>query len=448
MIALDVALLVLALFTTLNYFVHRSVLYPPFILCSMWLLDLVIYRSGLIEINAIHANTLEIVIGGIAMFSLGGLLASLLPSALFRIHVLPFAKPQGTNFLRNALTVILIASLPFFLENVLRAAASGTGTTLLMRARSTQIAAVESGDVHWSILGLIQIITLYVPLLFALDRRDWRFWSTTLVAIVVAILSTGRTDLLLLISGLSAVYLLRTGRETFKNAVRFLRGPLVVFMFLYVGLIFTNKNTDELGISGGVFGIATYFILSYIVGPLAAFDGVVQSTQEYAISSSHIFEFPLKLATSLHLMQYDPPYLANTFVTVPFPTNVYTMFKFYFLELGVGGTMAALLLFGTLHSALYRKAKFGSRFGTYLFGYALYSIVLSIFDDGYYLIGGLLRAATFGLFFLYLSQLDFRLLPAGALRASRQFARAEGSMSKKQAASLETVHRLTSSASV
>ncbi len=421
---LDVAVSGLALLVVLNYLVHRSVLYPPFVLCFMWLFDLVIYRSGLIEINPLHTNTLEIVTAALTMFSLGGLLASLLPNALFRIHLLPMSKSQGTEFLRNALTIIMIVSLPFFFMRLLEAAAGGTGTTLLMRARSAQIEAVEGGDVHWSLLGYIQLFTIYVPLLFALDKRDWRFCSTTLVAMVVAILSTGRTDLLLLISGLSAVYLLRTGRETFRNALRFLRGPLLLFLFLYVGLIFTNKNTEELGISGGVVSIASYLILSYIVGPLAAFDGVVQSPQEYAINSSHIFEFPMKLATSLHLMQYEPPAMANTFVAVPFPTNVYTMFKFYFLELGITGMMVVLFIFGLLHSALYRKAKLGSIFSTYLFGYSLYFIVLSIFDDGYYLVGALLRAAAFGLCFLYLSRFNLRLLPGSAMRSNAQLAEA------------------------
>ncbi len=412
------SLIALSILTAVNYRVHRSVLYPPFVLCSMWLIDLATYQSGLIEVNPLHANTLAIVLGGVTCFSTGGLLASLIPSRLFRIHFLPSKIERRSDFWRKALTLVVVCSIPFFILRLLRAGEVGTGTTLLMRARSAQVEAVESGDVHWSLLGFIQLFTIYVPLLFAVDKRDWRFWMATLAAIAVAILSTGRTDLLLLISGLSAIYLLRTNRESLAKAAKFLRGPIAAFFCLYVGLIFTNKKTEDLGVEGGVVSIATYLVLSYIVGPLAAFDGVVQAPGNYTLNSSHIFEFPLKIATSLDLMQYSPPHLTDMFVFVPFPTNVYTMFKFYFLELGVAGTMLALFLFGAAHSALYVKAKHGSRFATYLFGYTLYMLVLSIFDDGYYLIGGLLRAAIFGLAYFYLSQCNFRLFPSGKLQTA------------------------------
>ena len=32
-------------------------MYPPFIFCVMWLLDLAVIRSGLIEIYPVHGNT-------------------------------------------------------------------------------------------------------------------------------------------------------------------------------------------------------------------------------------------------------------------------------------------------------------------------------------------------------------------------------------------------------
>ena len=411
---LDSAICALSVLSILNYRLHRSVLYPPFVFCIMWLLDLALYRSGLIVIDPLHENTLAIVVGGIFLFSFGGLLASLIPTPLFRVHVMP--TRMRADFWRRALTLIILISLPFFILKMIHAAATGAGTTLLMRARATEVEAVESGRVGWSPLNIIQLFAIYVPLLLAVDKRDWRFWATTFAAVIVAILSTGRTDLLLLIFGISAIYLLRTRQESFRKAVRFLRVPFVVFLCLYIGLIFTNKDTDSLGVGGGIFGIATYFVLSYIVGPLAAFDGVVQNPGNYAITSSHIFEFPLKMATSLHLMNYSSPYLANTFVTVPFPTNVYTMFKFYFLELGTAGTMFALFFFGMAHCALYIKAKHGSRLCTYLYGYMLYAIMLSIFDDAYYLVGGLLRAALFGVLYFYMSQINFRFIPSIAKR--------------------------------
>jgi hypothetical protein len=57
MIPVDVALIFFFLLSVLNYRAHRSVLYPPFIFCAMWLLVLLVIRSGLVELDPVHGNT-------------------------------------------------------------------------------------------------------------------------------------------------------------------------------------------------------------------------------------------------------------------------------------------------------------------------------------------------------------------------------------------------------
>src|SRR5690348_2233485 len=73
----------------LNYWLWRSVLYPPFIFCFMWLFVLATYRMDLIDVYPVHANTLAIVTGGAAIFSVGGLFASLTPRQLLRPQLFP-----------------------------------------------------------------------------------------------------------------------------------------------------------------------------------------------------------------------------------------------------------------------------------------------------------------------------------------------------------------------
>ena len=89
MSSLDLAILFFLLLVVLNYRTHRSVLYPPFIFCATWLLDLAVFRSGLIEVDPVHGNTLAIVAAGAASFSLGGLLAGFAPRTLLRMHLFP-----------------------------------------------------------------------------------------------------------------------------------------------------------------------------------------------------------------------------------------------------------------------------------------------------------------------------------------------------------------------
>jgi oligosaccharide repeat unit polymerase len=412
MSSLDCALLFFLLLVGLNYRVQRSALYPPFLFCAMWLLVLSVLRSGLIEVDLVNGNTLEIVAAGAASFSLGGFLAVLVPGALLRIHLFSPTPARHPSFLRNMVMLVLLCGLPVLIYQIYQLSESqGGGVNIFAQARLAQLEAARNGETGQSfVLDYFTMIATYVSLLFATERRDKQFWIVTAVAFCGCIFSTGRTNLLMLISGLCTVRLLQTKRESFLGALLFLRWPITLFLALYVGLIFTNKQVD--GAPGGFTGVATYFVLSYIVGPLAAFDRVVQHPADFALSTSHTFEFPMKVASALNLTSYTAPPLLDKFVFVPFPTNVYTIYKFYFLELGTIGTVTLLLFIGFLHSLLYLKAKRGGRLSTYLFAFSMYFLLMVIFDDSYYQIGVYLRALAFGLVYLAAGSIPFRLLPA------------------------------------
>jgi oligosaccharide repeat unit polymerase len=414
--SLDLALLFFVLLTVLNYRAQRSVLYPPFLFCAMWLLDLAVFRSGLIEVYPPHGNTLAIVAGGAASFSAGGWLACLAPRALLRIHLFPPEPRRHPRFLRNTLTIVLLCGLPVMFYQIYQLSKlQGGGFNVLAQARLEMIEEAQNRDPSQFELGqsfvlsYFTTIATFASLLFATERKDRQFWIVSVIALIACILSTGRTSILLLISGLSAIRLLQTKQESLFGALRLLRWPIAIFLALYVGLIFTNKDID--GGTGGVTGIATYFVLSYIVGPLAAFDKVVQNPADFAMTTSHTFEFPLKVAAALHLTDYTMPPWLDRFVFVPFGTNVYTVFKFYFLELGTVGTVVLLLFIGLLHSLLYLKARQGGRFSLYLFAYSMFTVLMVIFDDHYYETGVYLRVFAFGLLYFLIGSVPLRLFP-------------------------------------
>lgn len=412
--ALNWALAAMAAMTLLNYWRSRSVLYPPFIFCFMWLFDLATYRMNLIDVYPLHGNTLAIVTGGAALFSVGGLIASLTPKVLLRAHFFPESGEQS-ELIRNILLGVVLCGLPLFFYQVYKISEQGVGANLLMRARGVEVEAAQNGQQIGSfVLDYFVIFSSFVALLFAIGKRDWKFWVVAGVSSVGCILSTGRTNLLLLIAGLCAIKLLQEHKERFVPALKTLRWPVALFVLLYVALIFTNKDTQ--GVSGGATGIASYFVLSYIVGPLAAFDAVVQSPGSFAVTASHVFEFPYKVAASLHLLSYTAPPKLDTFVKVPFPTNVYTVYKFYFLELGVAGTLLIMGIIGFLHSLLYEKAKEGSRVAVFLYAFSVYSALIVIFDDAYYSAGNYIRAFVFAAFYFALCSYSFELFPRPRLR--------------------------------
>ena len=83
--SVDAALALLAILLLANYWISRSVLYPPIVFCGMWILDLFVYRLGLIEIDQIASQTVAILVAGALLFSLGSGLALLVPRTFSRI---------------------------------------------------------------------------------------------------------------------------------------------------------------------------------------------------------------------------------------------------------------------------------------------------------------------------------------------------------------------------
>jgi oligosaccharide repeat unit polymerase len=412
MIPLDLALICFLLLAAINYRLRRSVLYPPFIFSAMWLLDLATVRSGLIEVDPVHGNTLAIVAAGAASFSFGGLLAGLAPRKLLRFHPFPPKPVRTSDFLRNVLTFVLLCGLPVLFYQTWQLGRLGAGGfNLLAQARMVMVDESRTGEWTGSfVLNYFTQIVTFIFLLFATGKKDRQFWVVTVIAFSACVLSLGRGYFLAIISGLIAIRLLHRKQETLRSAIPLLRWPIALFVTVFIGVVFISKNTE--GMTDSTTGIATFSVFSDIVGPLVAFDRVVQSPADFMTPWSHTFQFPLHLATTLHIISnYTKTPMLDRFVFVPFPINVYTVFKFYYLELGIIGMLVLLLFIGLLHSLLYLKARQGGRFSMYLFAFSMYSVLMVIYDDSYFDIATLLRAFAIGLLYFLVSSMTFRLVP-------------------------------------
>jgi oligosaccharide repeat unit polymerase len=408
--ALDFAILAVSILLLFNYRVSRSVLYPPFVFCFMWMFSLVVCRLDLVDLNPIHPLTFIVISIGALGFTLGGLLSWLIPNSVINTRIILAPKISRSNLPKVLLIGILLLALPYLLHHLAQAATSGSGTTVLERARSASVDAALSGETESDPVTIyFAPVAAFMSLLFFIEKRDRYFWMATAMAFLANFISGGRTGFLMLIAALSSIHLIKTGQCSLSSATKILRIPIAIFLCLYVVLIFINKNTSDL--SGNAGEIVLFFVVSYIVGPLAALDHVLQHPLDYGGAPNHTFEFFLKLAASLHLVDYTPPPLFDQFIEVPFPTNVYTVYKFYLTDFGIWGCLICIFIIGLLQSALYRKAQSGSKIGLFLFSLSLYPLIMVIFDDLYFVtIGFYLRAFVFAVLYMNVSGMPLRIL--------------------------------------
>jgi oligosaccharide repeat unit polymerase len=393
-----ITLATLLLLTFLNYKIARSVLYPPFIFSAIWVLPITIYAAGFIPTDSIRPATFYLICLGDLFFSLGGAAAMLIPQFIVSIRFRKWRFSQHTYWVKFLFLVFGIFNCLLLLKHTISLSAFGIGPTFLSRARAAGVELameMNQGNAKDSIsyFGFIPSWSIFTTALFQIERKDFYFYTSAAVTFISCILTTGRTSLFLMFTSIAAIGLLRSNRITLTSSWRILRWPTGLLLFLFCLLIFTNKQGLEE--SDSVIHIVSFSILSYIVGPTVALDKVLYNPSDFALTTNHTFKFFYKVASLFLKTNYTPPPLIDQFVYVPFPTNVYTVYKFYFLDFGFIGCICLIAIIGFIHTVLYRRALAINAFAIFCFSLSMYSILMVFFDDAYLLFGTITNATVF-----------------------------------------------------
>ncbi len=416
---LDLTIAAFVLMVAGNYCVARSVLYPPFIFCVMFLLDFSIYRAGLIEVDPLHTNTLLFICGGALLFSVGGLLSRSIPERLILTRFMLTTLPRRSKVPKYALLALLVLSFPLIVRDRIAKASQGTGNSFIERARSATNEQAEEGRRNSDYLvNTIPATAIEVAVLFALEEYDWTFWCANALALLVGLSGGGRTDVLTLVAAMTGIRLIRTKRESFAAAFKLAKWPILIFTVFFVIFVYVGKDTSSYS---GFSDIVSFFLVGYLISPTTALDRVVQRPGDFLLPN-HTFQFLLKPAAALHLIPYTPPPVLDQFTFIVLPTNTYTVYRFYLADFGFLGALICLGVIGMLHSLLYRCAvQQGSRLSLVLFGWSLYAVIMVIFDDHYFEIGSYIRMSIFCLMYWTLSSFKWSWLPTrkASLSAAR-----------------------------
>ena len=417
-LAVVVLLALLALF---NYRCARSILYPPFIFCSMWLLAMSLYQLNLVDLGTLHNNTLQIIAFGAICFSFGGQLAWLLPNALLKLRLTFLHAPERTKNWRYIMVCFIVLGVSLQARSTFATAASGVGGNVLARARSAALdAADDASSSGFNVAAYFIPWAVYSALLFYSERPDALARVTICLGFIGAVFTTGRTWILSLMAGVTCLYLMRTKKQSFLSASRIVLWPAFGFLLLWTSLTFVNKDTAVFGKTPSE--LALFALVGYTVGPTLGLDYVIQNLRNYGDAPHHTFKLFLSLATALHVGAYKAPPVYDAFAPMDFPTNVYTVYKFFLTDFGFLGMFAFVLLLGFAHSLLYRKANAGSELARFIFALSIFPALMSIFDDHYSAFGSYIHATIFGAIYIRLrsyplgpasrnDRLRIRLLP-------------------------------------
>lgn len=380
------AILVMACLTILNYRFRRSVVYPPFVFCVVWLLDLFVFWLQPIPIDQLHSVTLNLVVFGAVLFTLGGWASFLVPASLFRrrFTIIGFPKGRGRILSWAIVAVLAIAlCLQFRYVVSLAGGAAGLGPGLLAAARNSIIENLSENSESMRLFTYVTTWSIFVALLFRLEKRRGAFRVAVAIAFVSAVLSTGRGQILLLFAALSAIHLIRSHREGLGPALRVVRWPLIGFAVLFVVLMFSNKQTDNLQVSAAAY--IAQSVAGYLCGSVAALDLVLRHPWVYVQGAAlpSTLRTLFTIAGAMRLMPYTAPPAFEAYVSVPFPINTFTLYKSFYMDYGLYGAVLMMSVIGFFHSLLYRKARMNSELGLFMFAVSMYPLIMVFFVDAY-----------------------------------------------------------------
>lgn len=375
------ATIFLALLTVLNFSAgKRSVLYPPFIFSFVWFADAAIFWYAPIQVRDVHSITWWVITIGASLFSLGGFLSRLLPEAVFSTKVCELSHPMVSRIGLRLLLLAVLIGMPFMIMDVLQHGGGGDLSELLVRSRQSYVDMAEQGESWGLVAGSLPIFSIAVAILCRIEDSGILFWTATMASAVCCILTGGRSYVLLLFIALTVTHLLSIRKDSLVEAAKYACVPVLIFTSIFIALIFIDKDLSNY--RGSIAAILTNFVLAYIIVPIPALDYVLMHSSEYSNAPHHTFEFVLAVMSRFGA-PVNAPKMHDAYLFVPLPTNVYTVYKFFFTDFGLVLTLAVVLLIGFVQTAIYLRARAGNKVAIFLTALLVYPAVLSIFDDLY-----------------------------------------------------------------
>ncbi|MDO4930961.1 MAG: O-antigen polymerase [Bacteroidales bacterium] len=280
---------------------------------------------------------------------------------------IPWAKnPQHIKFL----TWVCVLLIPVMLYKSLSfALANGSVTDLVYNLRQQII----DDRYEFSLGPLIYLIHVaYVLLLVTIDEdrvKRPQFWLALTLCICYFIVTMSKQTFFMIAVSMLYVYYVRK-----KISLK----PFIIFgvVFVVLGILFTNFRLTSSGRE------STYDFMDllsmYVVSPIVAF------CYDSPNSAHYFGEYTLKSVNNLLAIfggGHRNVQMFQEMVSVPIPTNVFTMMSPYFKDFGYNGLAVISVIEGLFMGGVYKLSESGHNIMRLIYTYILTLLVLQFFDE-------------------------------------------------------------------
>jgi oligosaccharide repeat unit polymerase len=373
------AISVLVLLATANYWLERRIFYPPVVFCAVWAVDLAIVGLSGDLFFSLSEKTMAIFCCGAVAFSLGSSLALFTSQPSRPRDVFP--QPPG-RFL-NLLVVLLAASVPFVAYYIIQLASNFNAATLLLGARMAMLETNETGE-QSVLLGAALTLSLIVATIAFLESEKHRIRATVavLVALMVNILSGGRGGIVTLGFSLVCIQVLKTGRVRWKAMAAIF--VVLVLIFGVMGILVQKGEARADATFSENFRPVVEGFAVYAGGGVVGFDRVVRQPT-IVPHNWDINRFFLETFNKFGA-RFEVPSLHAEYVELGphYSGNVYTGY-FAYIDLGFPLMMLVVFCVGFVLCLAYRKAVEGSKIAILMYAFFFSGLGLMPFNEQFFM---------------------------------------------------------------
>ncbi|TDD98378.1 O-antigen polymerase [Flavobacterium cellulosilyticum] len=379
-----VFLFIIGLNVLFNYYLNKKSGYPPFLFSLLWFgvifCHFICVTFDLVTIFVLSFKALFIYTLGVVMFTFGGLAVKL------KSNNDVFIKPEDIDFrIKNKFDVVLIIIslifLPFFLISSYKLAVEYMIFDSLFAGLRNSF--VQEQDIGFSKYGIIiSFVSFFVQgyQYFSLRNNKLKFILSAIVLLLFCVFSTGRTFFIFYIS---LIYGLLIVFQKFKKKYIYYGISGILVLFSTIGILLNKGGSTENNLQENISGIVESFVI-YFIGSLSAFDAFLHSHYVNTVGENS-FRFVFSFLYKFGFIESKPGDLVDQYVSIPFDTNVYTIYKIYFQDFGFIYMIFLLFIFGLVHTYFYLKAIRERKFApSIIYAIMLYPLFMSFFQEQYF----------------------------------------------------------------
>jgi oligosaccharide repeat unit polymerase len=384
-----VGIFILFILTLFNYLLFRDLIYPAFIQSALWLSILLIFSCNVSYYYDISSEVIFIIVSGSSIFTIGSYIFNWKHAFSKTVRDLNLNYFPSKIWLRLFFAVSLLGLFLTYKKS-LDLAANGPFNNYFINLRL----AIHDADAEggYGKLNYFLWIAYFSMAIHLIEYWGFKYKSifnllftltSVVIALAIAVLHTGRTHILFVLIIIIFIGFLAKRINYFFALI--MSVIFIIGIFSLYAIILNKGGSFESGVLDNSY-VLKDIIVHYIVSPLPALT--------ILINSAGYYQFPDNILTSL------VPYFnklgfamreistVRDFVDVPLPTNIYTAYDVYYLDLGLIGVILFQFIAGLWHGFLYAKIATNkvNLLSVVLFVFFMFPLIIQYSGD-YYVIG-------------------------------------------------------------